>query len=674
MSVARRVAAAGAVALLGLATLASIGTSEARAGVQAASPLELAAQDAWTPLGGDAHLQLRVEPSTPGLEVVSTLHQAITSRAAFTRTLSGGSLGSVIDDVDVPLTSLPTVTSTVRTLTLGLESPTGARDAARLGARRAGVYPLVVSLRDADDAVIDELVTYLVVVQPGPTGATPLDARLEVAWVWPLSAAPATLPSGTVDPGVVAALRPDGRLGRQAAALRRNADIPVTLVPGPETMKTWLAVGRDEPVVADGAAAVQDAARRTQVLDGAYVPIDLPSLLAAGLAGAADTQLAVGSATLDRVFDTDPDARTAVARPVDVGSLTRLRSGGVERVVVSGSALAASTDRTAVDRPFLLDTAAGFTPSAPVSAVAGDEELTSLLTGDAEPALRAQRLLAGLSLVALQDPDQSHAITLVNPDSFDPEPELLDAVFAGLRGNPWLAPASVATVFDTVAPATASNGTALTRQLAPYAPPRAPVSAPAYDDAQTRLNAFRSLVPPGDERVAAAEEALLSSVSSAWNSPGGALRANAELEAVDASIDSFLSQIHVPDPSTITLTSQSGEIPLTFRNDTGQTVSVLVELQSPKLFFPDGSSRLVDLPPKSTTVRFEVDARTSGSFPLHLSVRSADGALPITDSSFRVRSTAVSVVGLVLMIGAGAFLAVWWGWDIRRRRRARATA
>jgi hypothetical protein len=309
-----------------------------------------------------------------------------------------------------------------------------------------------------------------------------------------------------------------------------------------------------------------------------------------------------------------------------------------------------------------------------VSAIASDDELTSLLTGDAEPALRAQRLLAGLSLVALQDPDESHAITLLNPDSFDPEPELLDAVFAGLRGNPWLVPASTASVFDTVAPATASNGTALTRQLGPYAPPRAPVSAPAYDDAQTRLNAFRSLVPPGDERVVAAEQALLSSVSSAWNSPGGAVRANAELEAVDASIDAFLSQIHVPEPSTITLTSQSGEIPLTFRNDTGQTVSVLVELQSQKLFFPDGSSRLVDLPPKSTTVRFEVDARTSGSFPLHLSVRSADGALAITDSSFRVRSTAVSVVGLVLIIGAVAFLAVWWGWDIRRRRRARATA
>ena len=141
---------------------------------------------------------------------------------------------------------------------------------------------------------------------------------------------------------------------------------------------------------------------------------------------------------------------------------------------------------------------------------------------------------------------------------------------------------------------------------------------------------------------------------------------------MDATIDAFLAEIHVPDPSTITLTSRSGEVPLTFENDTGHTVSVLVQLDSQKLFFPDGESRLIDLPPKSTTVRFAVEARTSGTFPLRLHVLSADGALPITETSFRVRSTAVSSVGLVLMVGAGAFLALWWGLDFRRRRRKAA--
>jgi hypothetical protein len=127
----------------------------------------------------------------------------------------------------------------------------------------------------------------------------------------------------------------------------------------------------------------------------------------------------------------------------------------------------------------------------------------------------------------------------------------------------------------------------------------------------------------------------------------------------------------VPNRSTITLTDRSGDIPLTFRNDTGQPVNVLVELQSPKLSFPDGAQRIVSLPPKNTTVRFAVEERTSGSFPLQLTLRSADGALTIAQAGFRIEANAVSTVGLVLIISAVVFLALWWIVHIRRERRRR---
>lgn len=664
------------VALLGAvaATLTLTMAGPAAAGTPPVARLELAAQDPWTALGGDAHLQLRIQEPTAGLEVSVIAHQALASRAAFDRAVGGGSLGSVLDEVETPLDALATDGVGLRTLTLGLEAPSASRTTDRLGVRRPGVYPLAVGLRDASGQTLAELTTFLVVVEPGPTGATNLERRLEVAWVWPMSAAPATLPGGSLDPGVVATFRPDGRLGRQAAALRDNGDIPVTVAPGPETMQVWSTVARDDPVVAGGVAAIQGAAARGQLLDGPYVPVNLPSLIAGGLVGAIDSQLRAGKLAIERVFDTAPDPRTAVVRPVDAASLARLQGAAVDRVVVDGSSLVGSGDRTPPDRPFLLEPAPGLAPTSPVSAIAGDDQLAALLTGTDTPALRAQRLLAGLSVIALEDPDEPRAVTIVNPDAFDPPEALLDAVFAGLRANPWLEPTTAAAVFESVAPETSSNGTATVAPLAAYDPPRAPVTAPAYDTTQTRLDSFRTLVPPGDDRVRLAEESLLASVSSAWNVPGGVFRANQQLGSVDASIESFLAQIHVPAPSTITLTSTAGEIPLTFRNDSGQTVSVLIELQSQKLDFPEGSSRLVDLPPKSTTVRFAVESRTSGSFPLRLSVRSADGVLPITDSRFRVRSTAVSTAGLVLMIGAGAFLAVWWGWDIRRRRHSRARA
>jgi len=73
-------------------------------------------------------------------------------------------------------------------------------------------------------------------------------------------------------------------------------------------------------------------------------------------------------------------------------------------------------------------------------------------------------------------------------------------------------------------------------------------------------------------------------------------------------------------------------------------------------------------------VRVPVESRTSGTFPLQLTVTSADGSLPVANSTFRVRSTAFSTVGIVLMVGAAVFLVAWWGLHTRRSRRARRVA
>ena len=41
-------------------------------------------------------------------------------------------------------------------------------------------------------------------------------------------------------------------------------------------------------------------------------------------------------------------------------------------------------------------------------------------------------------------------------------------------------------------------------------------------------------------------------------------------------------------------------------------------------------------------------------------------------TTIKVRSTFVSGVGVFLTVGAIVFLALWWGWDINRRRKRRS--
>src|SRR5262249_40539832 len=153
----------------------------------------------------------------------------------------------------------------------------------------------------------------------------------------------------------------------------------------------------------------------------------------------------------------------------------------------------------------------------------------------------------------------------------------------------------------------------------------------------------------------------------------GRARARAEVAKIELGVNQFLGRLHVPaGNSTITLTARKGEIPVTFLNETGQQLRVRVRLRSDKLIFPDGDERLLDLPPRSLTVRFGVETRSTGTFPMTLTVMSPDGNLQIQRTEVRVRSTFVSNVGLFLTIGAILFLVLWWGNDFRRRRKRRA--
>ena len=662
-----------AVGLLAAAAIAaSVGPAFASGTRQdTAVQLTLVRQQPWTPLGGTLSFSVHAEGARPGLSLSIVAHSTVGSRSSFTRTLGGDNLGSVIDQVVVPFDSLAVDSMGDRTVAVALEVSGGARTEDHIGLRRAGVYPLEVELQDDQGQSVARFVTYAVVASAGT--ASPLTQPLGVAWVWPLSAVPAIRPDGTIDPEVSAALQPDGRLGVQAAALAKNTDVPLTVVPGPETMEVWSQLGHENVAIGAGASAVQGAAARDQMVAGTYEPVNVPSLLRAGLVSALDAQFVQGDDALHKFFGVRIDPSTMLARPTDGPALARLRSAGVDRVIVPDASVDASKGRFLTTHPFSLQPASSLLPG-PVAAVASDGELEALLGGTATPALRAQRFLAGLAAVALERPGDARAVVVVNPDGFNAPPALVDAVLTGLRGNPLLKPMTTDQVFTQIPAETDGSGKAVTRDLLPYTPPAAPVSVTAYATAEARLSAFRAFVTAGDPGVAAAAHALVTSVSSAWTLPGAGTRATDELAVVDLTIADFLAGIQVPNPATITLTSFTGDIPLTFRNDTGQTVNVLLQLNSPQLTFPDGASRLVALPPKSTTVRIAVESRTSGSFPLRLTVSSADGALLIARAGFRVRSTAVSTVAVVLMAGAALFLAGWWGLHIRGRRRARATA
>jgi hypothetical protein len=663
-----RILAVALVALAGLATPAGaqVAPDSPTPTSSPRSPsdprIELVAQDPWTQIGGEVAIRLSIANAPPDAIVSFTAYGSVDQKRFFDRAIDGAPQTTPLGIVRTPLAEMPLDAQGYRTAVLPLQS---------LNCRFVGVYPLGVELRDDDENTVSSFRTMLVVANG--TQQIPL----QVAWIWPVSAAPSFLPNGATDRSVIDALRPSGRLGRMALALDAVPDVPVTLAPTGDTIEAWIAHSQLDSSITATLDALLTA---DSALSGPYVPIDLASLVEHQHTAAVDEVLRRGRDAIQPIFGSRLDDRVRVLDPATPGAVERLRSMGVDRLILDPQSLDSPPQTWfPLAQPVHLRTNLTPTGAAPTSAFLTDPVLQEILGSDIPGALRAQLVLSGLAVIARSEPGNVRATVLVNPSKLDAPASLYTALLAGLRDHPYLEPVTAAQAFETVSVEPAARpaipGTQSTeRQVAVVSTAEPAVAAGDYSIHRARLGSFGALTRHGDPIVDDADRSLLASVSNAWPTDIGRARARAHLRVIDRAIEGLLRRIQVPDTRTITLTSRSGEIPLTFRNDTGFPVRVRASLASSKLFFPHGSVIELELPPRSTTVRVAVEARTSGTFPLELEVTSTDGVLSISRRRLEVRSTFVSTVGIVLMVSAAGFLAVWWGFELRRRHRRRSAA
>lgn len=633
--------------------------------------ITLTGQPAWSTLGDNIPFRLRVDAGTvAGLEVHAIVYSAVLSRIEFERTLDGDRLGRDVSARSLPVAALPAVGAD-RVFTLGLQDPAGPSDSDRIqltipGSGDAGVFPVKLQLRDSESGrVLDDFVTDIVAVRKSSPDVVPAEP-LQVAWLWNITApppAPTIAPTSTLGPQAVSL--PRARLGHIAAALGAVGDLPITIVPNPATIDAARGAGPTDLRTIAALDAVRAASRSALVLSGPYPPVDGPNLMRAQLGPAFGGALTTGRETLESDLGVAVDRTIAPPQRLDDATLSELRGqGGTTRVVVDPAALApaANADQFTPARPFRLDTGAGAFDALEVNGLASD-----LLRRAGADALRAQQLLSGLAVIALEQPNRTRGVVINTPLLWDPAPARVGAVIAGLRGHPLLQGAALSELFR-IQPATV-NRRPYARSLAPVVGGSAPVSARAYRSAERNVAAVGSMIGVDRPVVGRLRTQLLLTLAGRVSGTGAAV-SGARLSLIDRAVRSVTSSITTRASRTVTLTSRRASVPLSIENHSRRSVRVRVSLASQKLDFPNGANQTVEVPPGNRTIQFDVEVRTSGTFPVIATVSSPDGRLDLQRARYTVRSSGVSGVGLVLTIGAVVFLAAWWLTHWRRSRRA----
>jgi hypothetical protein len=678
----RRIALVAAATAMVLATLVFTHPSSARAQTtptSAASPpplpvgISLVSQNTWVPLGQTFTMKLHIDNPTiaarPGAAIAIRIHQSTTSRSGFDDVIANRNLGGTFYVPNqISAASLEPDAHGDVSIEFGLPG-SGVRPT--IGITRPGVYPVEVQLVNTGVAS-GSFVTWLVVVDT--RSGQPIDKRLSVAFVWPAVADPIALPDGSDDPNVVAQMKPGGRLDKIATLLAHSPGLSVSLVIGPETAEAWkrLAARDRSGAVAASFARLRAAANRstTEVLPAPYVPIDAAALEAAGLGGYLPTEYARGSRALRAVVGTNPSTEAQSAfvdpSPTSDAAVDALGQMLIDRVAVRDEALIPVPHPFSPAEAFVLETTGGGS-----RAVATAPFVEHLFAGPDPAALRAERVVAALAEVAYETPSIARGIVVAPPERWNPDLRTMETVTAAIRTLPLVQSATLDELFATISNEQAF-GTTVQRRLAPAVPALTPVSADAYEAVSNELAAYRDVVGPKDPVVVDGEAALLTTLSTSISPE----RAQAALTRIDTSVRSFASGI-TADEKRITLTSRRADVPLSFENrlQPPRAVTVRVHLESAKLLFPNGADQLVPLKPGSNTVRFAVEARASGTFPMTISVTSENGKLAFgAPVRVTVRSAVFGGWAVGVTVAALVFLTGWWANHIRRSRRSRRLA
>ncbi len=619
-------------------------------------------QTPWVGRDDTWRLVLDVVGAPAGSTLQATVRAKVGTRNAYLESLFGIVGDRVLTIPSVDLDTVP-VTSGRRRVTLALSlrhDPPATPMPGWAFVERGllpGVYPIDIRVVDADDTERGREVTHVTRV---PTG-TEAGADAPVVTVAPvlrlgadpdLSEVADTDPEGTAATGVTLDdLRAE--IEGLTTGLARS-DLPVTLVPRPESIE---ALGRSE----EGAAAVRSlraTAASRQVVDGPWVEVPSGAWVTAGMDEELTRQRDRGHTVLTQALGRLDSSTWDATAGITAAAANALWPVGVRTLLLAPGATDPTTE--VPDGPVAIEPA----PGRRLDAVVADAGLSAALTRRGDVVLDTAGMAAEIAIASAGRTGPSGAV-VVPPSGWAADPDAV-AALDDLLADPLsrARPATLATFLDTVP----SRGARTLALLLDDAAVQLGDHPSRLATARARVSSYASLVGAADAEVAALDRRLLLSGSRALSVD----QRDALVDEVVAITDERFGAVEAPARQTVTLTSSTGDVPLTVVNALDVPVHVVIELRSEgRVDFRESPTMTETLEPGRNRVAVPVRARAPGDSTIDIVIRSDDGVVVLDEVRYTVRSSAVSGIGVVLTVGAMAFLLIWWARHWARSRRER---
>ena len=669
-------------------------------------------QSAWVETSGVYRFELQVGAKAAATEQLVVLgHSRLTNRTFFDDALLGHyDTGVAYAPTPIPLSSLtPDPDGGVDVEIPVNVNSTGHGLPEFYAQGGSGVFPIEISLADGSGTPIGQPLTTFLVYAAGSQAVTQYPP-LSVAVVLPVHAAPAVDHSGSLAPVSDIA---SSALAAIASTLTSYSNVPVSLSVTPETLDA-LALGSATDRATQGELSDLVRGGPDEVLPSTYVDVSATNMVASGLPDELGRQIRAGSTALAGGLGVSAPSDTWVVNgPLDPSTLGVLAANGARHLVVPADELSAlPAGLPGEDQGLTFANPSELAePTATLPVYGADGLLTSDFDNSGGPVLAASQLLAEMAMIQLETPGLVRGVAVLPPPGWNVDTTFIRTLLAGLVGDPLLKAVTVSHLFSSVASAPVSRN--LVNPVPPPASP--PTSAGATSSstaappttatattipsspfsstdvasiraARTKVDEVAGILGPDSTKDNALVATFGRQLLTAESVDLGESQRRSLIGSVRAQSAHILGEIALPNAS-ITLTSTKGQLPLTILASPTLHARVQLRLSSRGLIFraftpgngscqvpagqPTSLTCSLALTAQNTTIKIPVETRSSGVFPLNVTLLTADGRTPILIDKDTVRSTAVSGVGIILIVLAVLSLAVWWARDLHHGRRAR---
>lgn len=392
-----------------------------------------------------------------------------------------------------------------------------------------------------------------------------------------------------------------------------------------------------------------------QIISSGFVPINLPQLASSGLSEIIPKELSAAKQESSVFLHQNLPSLgpMAIDGPLTPGTISDLTSSGVSKVLLGDKYFSAFSEKFTLSQPFTLEGNDG----SKVTVLALDSGLGSDMTSKTLPYQAANQLSSDLAQIYFDQPNDTtpRIVSALFQVSDSEDAAKLDQILATVTSTPLVKMLDVNSAFSLIPRNNLSSG-----ELSSVTELQT-LNTGTYQDINNKILALDSSLGQSQLLTQASND-LLESVSSSLSPQ----TQRAFLSSSGAAVSHITQMISLATNKSFTVTSRNVRLPIAIGSELKVPFKGVLVINSDRLSFPNGNTVPVVLNGPNTTLSIPIYAETLGLYLISAKLFTMNGQLVVAHTSIEIRSTAFSVVSVILTLGAIFILALWWIQSLRR--------